>query len=81
VPRFPGAGLNVTEPEFPTLDPSTERQAIRWLGMSSTISASQSTVVPAGALAVQCERPSPAGSADSRWFMKLGRLAKSRQKP
>jgi hypothetical protein len=49
--------------------------------VSSTISASQSTVAPAGALAVQCERPSPDGFTDSRWDMKLGRLVRSRQKP
>jgi hypothetical protein len=81
VPSPPGAGLKLTEPEFSTFEPSSERQAIRSLGRSSVTSASQSTVAPAGALAVQCERPSPDGSTDARWYMKLGRLVKSRQNP
>jgi hypothetical protein len=71
--------VNQTAPELLTLEPSSERQAMRSLGLSSTISASQSTVVPAGALAVQWDRPSPDTSTDSRWLMKLGRLVKSRQ--
>jgi hypothetical protein len=79
VPRPPGAAVNATCPELGTVAPSSDRHAMRSPGLSSVTSASHSTVWPAGALAVQCERPLPVTSTDSRWVMNVGRLAKSCQ--
>ena len=54
-------------------------QEISSLGRSSVISASHSTVLPAGALATQCERCDPVVSTIPRWYMNRGRFSKSRQ--
>ena len=51
--RMRAAVEGLTDPQLDTVEPSSERQAMRRLGSSSTISASHSTVVPAGAFAVQ----------------------------
>jgi hypothetical protein len=79
VPWPPGAVRNRTDPLLSTDAPSRERQAIRSPGKSSVISASHSTLVPAGLLATQWERPPAAVVTDSRLYMNLGRRSKSRQ--
>src|SRR6185369_6430669 len=78
VPRPPGAVLKQTLPRFATLAPSTELQASCSLGLSSVISASHSTLVPAGAVARQRENW-PSSLTDTRCAMNLGKFSSLRQ--
>ena len=66
--------------EIGTSASPTERHEIRSFGTSVVISASHSTVLPAGARAVQRDRRSSTTRTDSRCSMKRGRFWKSRQK-
>jgi hypothetical protein len=68
-----------TAPAFCTSASPTLRQAMRWLGRSSTISASHSTDLPSGPETFQWLVVGPVTVTSSTSGMKAGKLKKSRQ--
>ncbi len=79
MPRPPGASEKFTAPAFDTSGSPTLFQAMISSGTSFTISASHSTVRPAGAFACQCERVGESTRTETRCSMNRGRFWKLRQ--
>jgi hypothetical protein len=68
-----------TAPALSTSASPMLRQAMRWLGMSSTISASHSTDLPSGPETFQWLVVGPVTVTSCTSGMKAGKLEKSRQ--
>src|SRR3954464_2958788 len=80
VPWPAGAGRKRTEPALSISEPGHDSQAMYSFGVSLTIVASHSAVVPAGDLATQWDWVGESSLTEIRWRAKNGRFSRRRQK-
>src|SRR5687767_9430651 len=80
VPCLFGAGLKRTEPALSISEPGLDSQARYSFGVSLTIVASHSAVVPAGDFATQCDSVGEVSLTEIRCRAKNGRFSNRRQK-
>src|SRR5687767_232351 len=80
VPCLSGAGLKRTEPALSISEPGLDSHARYSLGVSLTMAASHSAVVPAGDLATQCDSVGEVSLTEIRWRAKKGKFSRRRQK-